>query len=567
MKVTVESLPESSVSIDILAEEDEFAKAMDRAFRRVSQQVAIRGFRPGKAPRAVVERRVGHEVIVEEANRELMDKLYQQALEQEDIVPVSEPDVEIYQPEPVGFKVQVQVYPNVELGDYQDVRVEPRDVTVIDADVDEQLNQLQLSNSTWVEPEPPRAPKDGDQVTVNLKVSKDGEQFGEVLENAVYVIGESALFEQIEDALKHLQPGGEAQFSITFAEDDEKVGPELRGNTLDYDLKLLEVKERELPEIDDELAKTTGEYESLDDLKNAIRDSLLKQRAVEARDGLITEAIEKMAEGANVAIPSAMVDREIDTRISQMRQRLQQSGSTFEEYLRFEGKSEDEFRQEEREPAEKRLRNSLVMESFAKAEEIDVSDDDLAGEIDRMVGAFGGAEDTDGAERDQIRQLYQSNEYLRDALVDRLTNQKITDRLIELTTDGRGALLGEAATAYDELMNPPAETTEFTGPAEEGETEGSADDAAEVAEEATTQVATSTAAAEQVADVETEAFGLNVPTQDTDVLGDEGGAGDTQVAETIDVDENDDDGDDDDETTEPSPSTTEPSSTADAEQA
>lgn len=556
MKVTVESLPESSVSIDILAEEDEFAKAMDRAFRRVSQQVTIRGFRPGKAPRAVVERRIGHDAIVEEANRELMDKLYQQALEQENIVPVSQPDVEIYQPEPVGFKVQIQVYPTVDLGDYKDVRVEPRDVTVIDADIDEQVKELQLSNSTWVEPDPVRSPQDGDQVTVNLNVSKEGEPFGEVLENAVYVIGESALFEQIEDALKHLQPGGEAQFSITFAEDDEKVGPELRGNTLDYDLKLLEVKERELPEIDDELAKTTGDYGTLDALKDAIRDSLLKQRAVEARDGLITEAIEKMAEGAVVSVPSAMVDREIESRISQMRQRLQQSGASFEEYLRFEGKSEDEYKEEEREPAAKRVRNSLVMESFAKAEEIDVSDDDLAEEIDRMVGAFGGAEDTDGAERDQIRQLYQSNEYLHDALVDRLTNQKITDRLIELTTDGRGALLGEGADAYEALMNPPApETTEFIGPSGEDESE-----AVEVAEDATTQVATSTAAVEQEVDVETEAFGLNVPTEDADVLGDEGGAGVTQVAEAIDVDENDDDEDD---TEQPA---TEPSSTADAEQ-
>ncbi|HLI50327.1 MAG TPA: hypothetical protein VKU87_00940, partial [Thermomicrobiaceae bacterium] len=141
---------------------------------------------------------------------------------------------------------------------------------------------------------------------------------------------------------------------------------------------------------------------------------------------------------------------------------------------------------------------------FAKAEEIDVSDDDLAEEIDRVVGSFG-VEDAEEGEPNQLRQLYQTNEYLRDALVDRLTNQKITDRLIELTTDGRGALLGEAAEAYEALMNPP--------------------------------------------EVETEVFGLDLPTDDSDVLGDEGGAGVTQVAEAIDVDDNES-GEDDDESSE-----------------
>ena len=441
MRVTVEKQPQSSVTLDIAADDDEFGKAMDRAFRRVSQQVRIPGFRPGRAPRYIVEQRVGREAIVDEAQRDIMDKLYRDALEQESIVPVSEPDVDVYQQEPVAFRVQVQVYPQVELGDYQVARVESREINVTDADVQGVLDDLQKAHSVWVEPAEQRAPREGDQVIIDLTVTRDGEQFQEPLENGTFVLGESALFTEIEEAIKVLHPGESAEFDIAFAEDDEKASPELRGQSLHYQLTLDEIKERELPAVDDDLAKTVGDYETIDALRSSVRSDLLRNRAIEARNEVVNQAIDALAEGATLAIPPAMVDRQVDDEIERLRTRLQQQGTSLEEYLRFSDKTLEQYREEQRGDAERRLRNSIVLEAFAKAEGIEVGEDDLLAEVDRLTAPSENAE--------QMREIY-SSPYFRGLLVEELTNRRVTDRLIELVTEGRGAVTGEGAQALEE---------------------------------------------------------------------------------------------------------------------
>jgi len=441
VRVTVEKQPQSSVTLDIAADDDEFGKAMDRAFRRVSQQVRIPGFRPGRAPRFIVEQRIGREAIVDEAQREIMDKLYREALEQESIVPVSEPDVDVYQQEPVAFRVQVQVYPDVDLGDYQTARVESREVTVSDEDVQSVLDDLQRAHSVWVEPAEKRSPRAGDQVIIDLTVTRDGESFQDPLENGTFVLGESALFPEIEEAIKQLHPGEGAEFDIAFAEDDEKASPELRGKSLHYQLTLDEIKERELPGIDDDLAKTVGDYETVDALRSSVRSDLLRNRAIEARNEVVNQAIDAVAAQATLAIPSAMVDRQIEDEIERLRTRLQQQGTSLEEYLRFSDKTLEQYRAEQRDDAERRLRNSIVLEEFAKAEGIEVGEDDLLAEIDRLTAPSENSE--------QMREIY-SSPYFRGLLTEELTNRRVTDRLIDLVTEGRGAVTGEGAQALEE---------------------------------------------------------------------------------------------------------------------
>ncbi|HVX29014.1 MAG TPA: trigger factor, partial [Nitrolancea sp.] len=385
MKVTVERMPQSSVSLDIVAESDEFDKAMDKAYRKISRQVRIPGFRPGKAPRLIVEQRLGREVIVEEAQREIMDGLYRQALEQEDLTPVSEPSVDVYQDEPVGFRVEVQIYPTVDLNEYTEVRVDPQEVNVSDEDVDEAIAEIQRQNSIWKEPDEPRSPRDGDQVIIDLQAYEGDEPFQAPVEDAEFEIGEGRLFPQIEEALKNVSPGEQAEFDITFAEDDEKANPDLRGKTLHYKVTLKEVKERELPEIDDELAKTAG-YESLEEMRETLRKNLLRTRAFQARTEVVNDAIQKVADQAILDVPSAMVVRQIDDDIARLQQELSREGMSFEEFLRFGNKTAEEYREELKPDAERRLRNSLVLEAFAKAENVEVSEEDLLAEIDRLVG-------------------------------------------------------------------------------------------------------------------------------------------------------------------------------------
>ena len=436
MRLSVERLPASTVRLDIAADVEEFQRAFERAWRRVNQQVAIPGFRPGRAPRALVERRIGRQVIVLEAHQELLDQLYRTALEREGLMPVSEPVVEIYQDEPLAFRVEVQVYPRVELNDYRSVRVEPRDVEVTDEDVDRLVEDLRKAHSVWKEPEQPRLPRDGDQVVIDLQAYREGEPFQAPLLGAPFVLGESSLFPQIEEAIRSLRPGETAEFAIGFAEDDERVSPELRGQTLEYRLTLREVKEREMPDVDDEFARSVGNFQSVAELRDRLRTDLLRQRAAAARGDVLREALNKLTELASVEVPSALVERQVEFQLDQLRQELRQRGSSLEEYLRLDEKTLEQFKNELRPSAEARLRQSLVLEAFAKAEGIDVSEQDLEAEIERL---------SIGEENpDQARAIYGSP-YFRNLLQDELHNRRVTERLIALVTEGRGAVLGEAA--------------------------------------------------------------------------------------------------------------------------
>jgi trigger factor len=436
VKLSVERLPASTVRLEIVADADEFQRAVERAFRRINQRVAIPGFRPGRAPRALLERRIGREVIVHEAHQELLDQLYRTALEREGLVPVSEPVVEIYQDEPLGFRVEVQVYPRVELNDYRSLRIEPREVEVTDEEVDRALDDLRKAQSVWVEPEQPRTPRDGDQVTIDLQAYQGEEPFQAPLVGVPFVLGESSLFPQIEEAIRNLRPGEAAEFTIEFTDDDQRVSPELRGKTLEYRLTLREVKEREMPQLDDEFARSVGDFQSLAELRERLRTDLLRQKALAARSDLLREAVERLTELASVEVPPALVERQVELQVDQFRQELRQRGSSLEEFLRLGEKSLAQLKTELRPSAEARLRQSLVLEAFAQAEGIDVSEQDLDVEIERLsVG---------GENPDQLRALYGSP-YFRGVLQDELQNRRVTERLVELVTEGRGAVLGEAA--------------------------------------------------------------------------------------------------------------------------
>ncbi len=460
VRVTVEQQPKSSVTLDIVADDDEFKKAVDRAFRRVNELVNVPGFRPGKAPRQLVEQRVGRDLIVQEAHREIMDDLYRQALEQEDIVPVSDPDVDVYQDEPVGFKVTVEVYPKVNLGDYSGISVEPREVNAADEEIDDVIQNLRNQQSTWVEPSEPRSPVEGDQVILDFEVYEGDEEFHEPVVGADFVLGEGPLFKQIEEAVKYLQPGAEAEFDIAFDEDDEEVPEQIRGKTLHYKVKLQEVKTRELPELDEEFLQSIGEdYETVDDLREAIRKDLLQNKVQQSRDEFLNEAFEQFANLSNLEVPDGLIDSELDREFQQLGERLGQQGMSMDEYLRMTQKSADDIKSEMRPEVANRVRNSLVLEAFGEAEGVEVTDEDIDAEIDTMVG--------DNEQAEQMKELYQSD-YFKNMLRSQLENRKITERLVEFVSGGAGAITGEGKTLLDEQES--GETVEST------EIEGSSDD-------------------------------------------------------------------------------------------
>lgn len=461
MNVAVERLPESQVVLDITTDQQEFEKALQRAYRKVVNQVRLPGFRPGKAPRMIIERMLGREVLIEQADRDLLDPLYQQALEREDLTPVGEPDVEIYQTEPLAFKVTVQVYPTLDLGGYQEVRVEPRPVAVSDEQVEEALTRLRESRSPWREPAEPRPARDGDRVTVDVNLREAGadQPYREPLIDSTYTLGKDNLFPQLHDALVGASVGDERTAEIAFGADEERAEAGMRGKTMLYTLTVTKIEEQELLPLDDDFAATASEGRSatLEGLRADIRRDLLRAERQKARTEVATEVVGAMGALATVDLPAVMIDKQVDSDLEDLRNRLSQENQTLEAYLRLKDQTEDELREELRPEAARRLRNSLVLREIATREGVSVSAQDIDAEIERLIGT--------SENRDQLRSIYSGN-YIRNLLENELFERKLMDHIIGIATEGRGP------------ADPPEEPE---APAEAQVAEADARDAADVA--------------------------------------------------------------------------------------
>jgi trigger factor len=484
VKLTVERLPASRVQLEIMAEEDESAEAMRRAVRKVGQQVTVPGFRKGKAPQAMVERFYGSEIFAEEANQILMTDLYRRALEREDLVPVGDPTVDVDSIDPLTFTVTVPVYPEVDPGDYRSVRTEPIDASVEDAAVDELLEALRRAHSPWVDP--PHAglevgpglelnpktqlPLDGDQVTVDYTVQAEGEQPEQPVVDAEFVIGESGLLAPVEEAIKTLRVGETTSFSVPFAADDQTVDEELRGKTLRYTVTLKGLKVRDLLPLDDELAKTVGDVDSLDELRRDLRDNLHRSRTAEARSEVVAQIVDKLSELASIDLPEPMIERAVDEDLTRLQTRFAQQGVPLVGYLRATGQSEEDLRAELRDQASQRLRTSLLLRAIAQKEEIAVDDD-----VDDAIALL--ARSAEASPEPKRAAAFVRSEQLRDRLESDFYERRLTERLIEIATEGRGAVLN--------AWSPPATSDMATAiPADEVTSANEIEPAAQTTDEA-----------------------------------------------------------------------------------
>ena len=433
MKLTVERLPESQLLLDIVADDQEVNEAVEKAYRSVSRQIRVPGFRPGKAPRRIIDRLYGPSIYMEEAHRVVVDKLYREAVKQEDIIPVGQPSVEITEVEPLQFKITVPVFPTIEVGDYQSVRAEPRDASVDESEVDVVLERMQKSNSPWVDVTEERTPREGDQVTIDLKVQEGDEEFDQPIEDADFVLGESNLFDQLREVIEGMKVGEVAHTEITFGADDENVNERVRGKTLSYEITLKGIKERQLAELNDEFAKTAAGVDTLEELRTAIRNDLHAGKTSEMRTQLFNEIIDKIAEGASLELPDVMIHDAIHEEMHATERRLAQQGLTLEAYLRMQGQTSDDLHEELRPGVIRRLRNSLLLREIAEKEGIAVNDEDIDSEINALT--------TGSANSDQLREMYSKEGYFRNLLRDDLFDRKLTDRLVDIATEGRGAVV------------------------------------------------------------------------------------------------------------------------------
>ncbi|UOQ93894.1 trigger factor [Halobacillus shinanisalinarum] len=369
---------------------EEFNKALDGAFKKVVKQVQVPGFRKGKVPRKLFEQRFGVESLYQDALDIVLPDAYSNAVEETGIEPVDRPEVDVKQiekGEPLVFTAEVTVKPEVKLGEYKGLEVEELSTEVTDEDVDNELKQLQEKQAELVVKEDGEV-EDGDTVVMDFEGFVDGEAFeGGEADNYSLEIGSGSFIPGFEEQLIGKKSGEETDVEVTFPE--EYHAEDLAGKNATFKVKIHEIKGKELPELDDELAKDVDEeVESLDELTKKTRERLEEQKKTEADNHKRDTLVQKASENADVDVPQSMVDTELDRMVSEFEQRLQMQGMTKDMYFQFTGQDEDALREQMQEDAGKRVKTNLTLEAISNAENVEASDEDINAELENMASMY-----------------------------------------------------------------------------------------------------------------------------------------------------------------------------------
>ena len=379
MKVTAETLENSQVSLNIEVEGSELGEALDNAYRRLVNRVSVPGFRKGKAPRVILERHIGKSALMEEALEELIPRLYREAVESQKIEPIEQPQMEIVQTEPVIFKAVVPVKPTVKLGDYHSVRLEPEKVEITDVEIDAAI-ELKRQEQAVFSPRK-RAVRFGDLVTMDIE-ARVGEKSLLDHKDMVYeVTRDSALpFPGFARNLKGAKKDQEKVFSLEIPADYPRG--ELAGKECQFKVKVTEIKEKQLPRLDDEFAQAAG-YDNLASMREKVAVEL-KARALEAAQQKLREgAVDAVVEGSEVRYPPVLEEREIDRLLESEGRRL--GFTRLEDYLRATNRSEEKLREMLRPIVKKQIARSLVLGELARTEKIEISDSEVDNQIKEMI--------------------------------------------------------------------------------------------------------------------------------------------------------------------------------------
>ena len=391
MKVTVENGENQQVTLTIEVEAAEVNKAVDQACKRLANRVSIPGFRKGKAPRMIVERHVGKDAVLQEAFDIVAPKALSKAFDEQKIDPVTRPSVDIETLEEgkdLVFKATVTPRPEVKLGDYKGLNVPKNEVNITDEHVEKQLKTFQDRQGKLVDAPEGAEVKDGDFTTLDFKGFVDGEAFdGGEGKDYPLQIGSNSFIPGFEDQLVGAKIGEERDVNVKFPE--EYHAKELAGKDATFKCTIRSIKTKELPAIDDELAKKVSKFETLDELKADIRKNLEENAERTAENDQKSAAIEMATNNITVDIPAVMIDNRVTAMIQEMAMRLEQQGMKLEQYLQYAGTDIAKLREQYRETAEKNVKTDLMLEEVAKAEDIKVEAKDLDEEVAAMAAAYG----------------------------------------------------------------------------------------------------------------------------------------------------------------------------------
>ena len=439
MSLQVEKLEKNMAKLTIEASAEEFEAAVEKAYQKAKKSISLPGFRKGKAPRRMIEKMYGTGVFYEDAANELIPDAYSKALSECEEQIVSQPKIDVVQIEsgkPFIFTAEVALKPEVTLGEYKGVEVEKAPVEVTDAEIDAEVDKQREQNARTIDIDDraveqeknartinveDRPAADGDTVTLDFEGSVDGVPFdGGKAENYDLTVGSGSFIPGFEDQLVGVKIGEEVDVKVTFPEDYH--AKDLAGKDAVFKCKVNEIHVKEVPEADDDFAQDISEFDTLAEYKEDIKKNLMEQKEKEAKAAKEAAVVAKVVENATMEIPDAMVDTQVRNMADDFARRIQSQGLTVDQYFQFTGMTAEKLFEQMRPDALKRIQNSLVLEAVAKAENIEISDERVEEELQKMADAY-------KMELDKVKSL------MDDAAIDQMKDDLAIQAAVDLVRD------------------------------------------------------------------------------------------------------------------------------------
>lgn len=422
MSLQVENLEHNMVKVTIEVDAAKLDAAITKAYNKKKNQFNIPGFRKGKVPQKLIEKEYGVEIFYEDAANILIPDAYAEEMKDCDLEIVSRPEIDVVQLEkgkPFIFTAELAVKPEVTLGDYKGLDVPKTRVTVKKEEVEEELKRTQEQNAREITIED-RPVKDGDILTIDYSGSVDGEKFeGGTAQDQTLIIGSGAFIPGFEEQLIGKELNEETEINVTFPE--EYHAADLAGKEAVFEVKIKAIKEKELPELDDEFASEVSEFETLDKYKADIKEKIRERKKEEAKTERENKLVDLAVENAQMDIPDAMVEEQVQQMTEEFAQRLSYQGLSMEQYLQFSGMDAQKFADDMKPQAVKRIETRLVLEAIVKAENIEVSEEEYKAEVEKMAAMY-------QMETEQLEKLIQDAQ--KEQMMDDIAVQKAVDFLV-----------------------------------------------------------------------------------------------------------------------------------------
>ena len=438
MSVQVENLEKNMAKLTIEVSAEELEKALQSAYLKQKKNISIPGFRKGKVPRAMIEKMYGAGVFYEDAANALIPQAYSQAAEESKLDIVSRPEIHVEQIEkgkPFIFTAEVAVKPDVTLGEYKGVAVPVSHTEVTDEEVEAELKKEQEKNSRTITVED-RAAEKGDIVTIDFEGTVDGETFqGGSGKDYPLTLGSGTFIPGFEDQLVGAKAEDVVDVHVTFPEDYNSE--ELKGKAAVFKCTVHKIETKELPELDDDFAKDVSEFDTLEEYKNSLREDLKKKKEDEAKREKENAAVDKAVANAQMEIPDAMLDTQAAQMVDNFARRLSAQGMSMEQYMQYTGQNAAALLEQMKPQALKQIQTRLVLEKVAQVENIQISDERLEEEFEKMAKMYGMEKDKlkeilGDAEKDQMREdlaVQEAVTFLADNAVE--TEEKEEDQAAE----------------------------------------------------------------------------------------------------------------------------------------